>query len=89
MDTLYALQYKKKCRLSNAHPEKPNSHVNFRYLSDNQKVQRMHNMKAAVQATRSQLAYLEKQLVETTKVKGVLKKQTQNKEHLLCVSKRN
>ena len=28
-------------------------------------------MKAAVQATRSQLTYLEKQLVETTKVKGV------------------
>ena len=67
-DTLYALQYKQKRRLSNAHPEKPNSHVNFRYLSDNQKVQRMHNMKAAVQATRSQLA---KQLVETTKVKSV------------------
>ena len=31
----------------------------------------MHNMKAVVQATRSRLTYLEKQLVETTKVKGV------------------
>ena len=70
-DTLYALQYKQKRRLSNAHPEEPKSHVNFRYLSDDQKVQRMHNMKAVVQATRSRLTYLEKQLVDTTKVKGV------------------
>lgn len=70
-DTLYALQYKPKRRLSNAHPEEPNSYVNFRYLSHNQKVQRMHNMKAVVQAARSRLIYLEKQLVDTTKVKSV------------------
>ena len=70
-DTLYALQYKQKRRLSNAHPGEPKSHVNFRYLSDDQKVHRMHNMKAVVQATRSRLIYLEKQLVDTTKVKGV------------------
>ena len=31
----------------------------------------MHNMKAVVQAARSRLTYLEQQLVDTTKVKGV------------------
>ena len=65
---LYALQYKQTKCLSNLHPEKFNSHVNFRYLSDDQKESANAQYESSSTGCRSRFAYLEKQLVETIKV---------------------
>ena len=69
--TLYALQYKRDTQPPSVHPEMPTSHVNFRYLSSPQKVQRMRKMKAMVLAAKSQIAHLEMKLMELTERSGV------------------
>ena len=70
-NTLYSLEHKRKKHIPSPHPEMPTSHVNYRYLSSSEKVQRLEHMKVMVRSARSRIAYLEKRIVAATEKEGV------------------